>query len=276
MNQACISGDLKFICEYAKCRPITDKHLTCAYTNGNVVTIQYLYYLGYNVLSSMSVTCLMQFCDVLDFFVSSLTVSGAGFPINDEMADIICINSNEYIFDTLVKAGMPLNGLLHAAARAGNTNFINKLYGLGVDMNNRDEDGWTALFDACDGYELETAKLLIDLGVDVNAVDNSGANCLHIACSNDDVDMVKLLIHHHCLPVADEFDEYPDDKTVNQEIFQLVHVERPKPIKVIAKPRYSITDDLFGPMNTTTSDEYLEELHARLSRARGEISKWKK
>ena len=61
MNQACIVGDLKFIGNYINRRPVTDKHLTCAASSGNVVTAQYLYYLGYDVSQFVPTACLMQF-----------------------------------------------------------------------------------------------------------------------------------------------------------------------------------------------------------------------
>lgn len=287
MNQAGKSGDLKFISNYIKRRPVTEKHLTCAFTNGNVVTVQYFYYLGYNVMNSIPLSCLMQFCDVLDFVVSSLAPLNLRIPDRSDLAGVVCNGSNEHIFDTLVKAGMPLNSLLHAAAHAGNVSFINKLYGLGVDMGNRDEDGWTALFDACDGYELEAAELLIDLGVDVNAVDNSGDTSLHIACHNDDVDMVKLLLQHHCLPVGNGNDEYPEDVATDEEIKRLVHVEKPLTAPrregLGRDPEYLWSNEILGSRRAVTrelfahtedsDDEDIDALYQKIVRAREQFER---
>ena len=61
----------------------------------------------------------------------------------------------------------------------------------GVDVNMKDEHGYTALMLA---YRTQTAQLLIESGANVNACDNNGQTALMWASAQGNVDRVKLLI----------------------------------------------------------------------------------
>lgn len=95
----------------------------------------------------------------------------------------------------LIRAGADLsakaNNLrtpLHCAARARQPNIISIILhfaseqGLNFDINTADEDGRTAMHDACRSGIPESVKFLLDAGADINKPDNGGITPL-VACT---------------------------------------------------------------------------------------------
>ena len=58
--------------------------------------------------------------------------------------------------------------LLHVAAGAGNTELVEKLISVGVDLNQKDSEGWPAIHYAIVNGHFHCATLLIENGVDMN------------------------------------------------------------------------------------------------------------
>ena len=68
------------------------------------------------------------------------------------------------------------------------------------NVNVREDDGSTALADACiKGYK-EIVRLLLDHGANVNIAHNSGSTPLHYAASLDDITIAKWLLEHNANP----------------------------------------------------------------------------
>ena len=87
------------------------------------------------------------------------------------------------------------NGSIHDAAKVGNIELINQHLETGVDVNSKDEIGFTPLHYIASGSQLEIAKLLIDKGANVNAKDLNGGTPLHAATpSNQSTKIVELLV----------------------------------------------------------------------------------
>ena len=109
--------------------------------------------------------------------------------------------------------------LLQTASYYGHLGIVKLLIGYGVDVNERNQRGWTALMSVSLGFlkehkfwstvawknRLEIAKILINYGADVNAVNAYGqtalmlaVNCYHRGdktyCKH--FDMAKLLIKY--------------------------------------------------------------------------------
>ncbi len=61
-------------------------------------------------------------------------------------------------------------------------------------MNEKDEEGRTALHFASGYNELECMRVLLDGGADVNAVDVNENTALHYAAGYGNMDSAKLLI----------------------------------------------------------------------------------
>ncbi|XP_061191633.1 serine/threonine-protein phosphatase 6 regulatory ankyrin repeat subunit B-like [Saccostrea echinata] len=129
--------------------------------------------------------------------------------------------------------------VLHLAATSGNIDVVKLLREKGLDMmsvglngktvlhlssmnsrkemckyilqyypqlkNIRDEDGHTALHDACEGGNVDTVSFLLARGFDINALTNTGETVLHSACFNGNYSVCMFLLdkHPHLLNVKD-------------------------------------------------------------------------
>jgi ankyrin repeat protein len=80
------------------------------------------------------------------------------------------------------------------AVEKGNKKEILKLLKAGVDVNIKDEDGYTALILASYNGHTETVKILLESGADVNIKDEDGYTALITASSQGHAETVKLLL----------------------------------------------------------------------------------
>lgn len=87
--------------------------------------------------------------------------------------------------------------LLHSAASRGNARMVVMLIEAGVDVNQTDSNGNTALHAASTA---EVADALVRLGADVDALNNKQESPLYAACFNQRQDVVDLLIEHSADP----------------------------------------------------------------------------
>ena len=83
------------------------------------------------------------------------------------------------------------------AAKNGDVSKARKLLKLGVDVNSRDDVGWTPLHRASGQGNLDLVKLLVERGAYVNAVNNGWDTPLHIAALVGHLDVIKLLLKNH-------------------------------------------------------------------------------
>jgi uncharacterized protein len=80
------------------------------------------------------------------------------------------------------------------SAEKGNRNAVLLFLGSGVDIDTRDERGWTPLMVSTFNGREEIALLLINSGANVHAKDTAGYGTLHWAAFNGFSSVVKLLI----------------------------------------------------------------------------------
>ena len=84
---------------------------------------------------------------------------------------------------------------LHAAARQGNENAVNRLVSSGaVEVDAANEEGATALLHATGGGHLACVRALLSLGADVNAADHTGCTALQVATLVGNEDIVGVLL----------------------------------------------------------------------------------
>lgn len=83
---------------------------------------------------------------------------------------------------------------LHHAARAGDTQKIQKLISDGFESNVTDEDGDTPLHIASYYGHTESVRLLLANGADINAKNKQGCRPLHYAAGGGHAEIVELLI----------------------------------------------------------------------------------
>ena len=87
---------------------------------------------------------------------------------------------------------------LHSAVVYGDIEMVQVLLDYGVDVNTRDEDGWTPLYYAPSNYITDPGpvRLLLDRGADPNLGAKDGQTPLHEALLYGWVEMARLLIEH--------------------------------------------------------------------------------
>lgn len=85
-------------------------------------------------------------------------------------------------------------GPFFKSAEANDTQKLQEILQSGIDINAKDNYGWTALMRAASKNAVETSRILIDAGADINAIDNCGWTALMDAVDTKSVDIVKQLI----------------------------------------------------------------------------------
>jgi len=126
---------------------------------------------------------------------------------------------------------------LHAAVLRRDIDLSRSLLKAGADVNARDKDGWTPLYQACRCLSFETVRFLLDHGADPNICTADNSTPLHAACMNSSVDYVRILLQHGADPGSkDRFGEtaldkiaYLDQKSsVREEILDLFREYAPE------------------------------------------------
>ena len=83
---------------------------------------------------------------------------------------------------------------IHSAAGLGEDEIVKQHLADGVDINLKDENGFTPLHGAVRSFYMGMVDILIAEGADVNAKDNYGSTPLHKAAWNHNWDAIELLI----------------------------------------------------------------------------------
>src|SRR5579862_3503199 len=79
---------------------------------------------------------------------------------------------------------------LRAAAARGDHIALERLLDAGVDVNARDEQGYTALMRAAYAGSLESVRLLLDRGASINSTTDTGETALMGAALGRNVEVV--------------------------------------------------------------------------------------
>ncbi|XP_047336713.1 protein VAPYRIN-LIKE-like [Impatiens glandulifera] len=85
---------------------------------------------------------------------------------------------------------------LQRAARLEDIHSMKSCLVEGVDVNGRDQNGWTALHRAAFKGRMESVKLLIEHGAEVNAVDDGGRTALELAMETGHVQIAMRLMDY--------------------------------------------------------------------------------
>ena len=99
--------------------------------------------------------------------------------------------------------------LLHRAAITGDIDKLRVLLEENViDVNSKDNAGWSPLHEACIKKHVECARLLLQHGAEVNAKAENHDTPLHDACSKDAIDIIELLLDHGACKVLKNMDGF--------------------------------------------------------------------
>lgn len=86
---------------------------------------------------------------------------------------------------------------------------VRQLLGMGADVNELDEYGFTPLIESAIANHTHLAKLLLENGADPNKKDLVGGTALHWAVENNNLDFCRLLLDHKANPNAHNLSAEP-------------------------------------------------------------------
>ncbi len=102
--------------------------------------------------------------------------------------------SNDLIFTKKRNAMVDLNEVMIHASRKGEVGVLKELADQQVDINTRDDKGYTPLIIACYNRQAAAAAWLLEAGADVDAQDNGGNTALMGAAFKGYPEIAALLI----------------------------------------------------------------------------------
>src|ERR1035437_190931 len=82
--------------------------------------------------------------------------------------------------------GLALGGSIRDAVESSDPGKVKQLLASGIDVNTKDNDGWTPVLFATWLRDRPMVELLLAKGADVNAKDNYGKTPLHVATNRGD------------------------------------------------------------------------------------------
>jgi ankyrin repeat protein len=101
---------------------------------------------------------------------------------------------NRYHPDDLNQKGENGDTALMKATRMGETEIVKELITANTDLNLKNNDGNNALWFACFGNYYDLIRLLIDAGIDLNNQNDNGATVLMYAASAGKTPVVQFLL----------------------------------------------------------------------------------
>jgi len=121
-----------------------------------------------------------------------------------ELLAFSAANNNFENVEYLLKSGVDPNSLyredpiIYWAVQSENLEIIKLLFEYGADLNQSNDEGMTALYDAAANGLTDIAKFLIENGADINKPSDNGTTPLIIACCFDKIETARLLIENEC------------------------------------------------------------------------------
>ena len=144
----------------------------------------------------------------------------------DEVVDLL--------FDKIPDVSHPSAGrVLVAAARAENTELVERCLEAGIPANATDASGWTALKCAVNDLDSEMAELLLQHGADCNIADDEDWTPLLNAIENRDLDLVNLLLSKGADPNAAPDIEDDDGTSGFSALIRAAHYGEPEILEAL-------------------------------------------
>ncbi|TAE58764.1 MAG: ankyrin repeat domain-containing protein [Nostocales cyanobacterium] len=128
-----------------------------------------------------------------------------------------------YGLDNLDQRGENGDTALMKATREGMYSVVKELIDAGADINATNNDHNNALWFACFGNHYDLMKLLLAANIDINNQNDNGATVLMYGASAGKTEVVKLLLEHHPNMNLKNLDDYKAiDFASNIEVLRLL------------------------------------------------------
>ncbi|XP_065861240.1 protein VAPYRIN-LIKE-like [Euphorbia lathyris] len=129
-----------------------------------------------------TVECLLECSGLIKYAVNKQGKTGFGIAVE---------NGNSHLYSLL-----QFGDILHRSARLDDVNGIKNCISEGVNVNERDQNGWRPLHRAAFKGRIESVRMLLNHGARVDVVDDEGYTPLHCAVETGHVQVALLLIAH--------------------------------------------------------------------------------
>jgi ankyrin repeat protein len=106
------------------------------------------------------------------------------------------LEKNDYNLNDLNHVGQYGNSALMKVSREAKCNLVDELLQLGVELETKNIDGNTALWNGCFGGSYTCVKLLIEAGIDLDTKNDNGVTALMYCASSGREDMTKVLLEY--------------------------------------------------------------------------------
>lgn len=104
------------------------------------------------------------------------------------------MSENDYSPHAINESGKYGNSALMKAVREARSDIAKELIEAGADLEIKNIDGNTALWNACFGQDYKCVELLVKADIDLDNENDNGVTALMYSASAGKVDMVKLLV----------------------------------------------------------------------------------
>jgi len=106
------------------------------------------------------------------------------------------LENNNYDLHNIDSVGQYGNSALMKAVREGNTHVTTEILELKPDLEIKNIDGNTALWNACFGQDYNCVRALVTAGIKLDTMNDNGVTALMYSASAGKEDMVKLLLEY--------------------------------------------------------------------------------
>ena len=134
-----------------------------------------------------------------------------------------CLTQNEYSHDNLNSVGKYGNSAIMKASREANLSIVDELISLNVDLNVKNIDGNSALWNACFGDSYACFEALVSAGINIDSQNvHNVTSLMYCASAGKDI-FVELLIKHKANTELISLDDFKAiDLAVTPKIVKLL------------------------------------------------------
>ena len=131
--------------------------------------------------------------------------------------------AKDYSLEDLNQRGENGDTALMKATRDGVYAVVQELIDVCVDINARNSDGNNVLWFACFGNHYDLINLLLAVNINIDNQNDNGATVLMYAASAGKTEVVKLLLQHHPNLTLKNLDDYKAiDFESNVEVLRIL------------------------------------------------------
>lgn len=133
------------------------------------------------------------------------------------------MRKNDYNPDSVNEVGKYGNSALMKAVREARSDVAKELIDSNADLELRNIDGNTALWNACFGQDYKCVELLVKAGIKLDSMNDNDVTALMYSASAGKTDMVKLLVEYGADKSLESLDGFKAiDLAVSPTIYKLL------------------------------------------------------